>query len=105
MASNTVRVGAPLLLLLALSSTAAAFSPPPLLAVSTAHLRQRSACRVTMQARRQVTVEKDPYMVLGIDRKADGATIRQAYTEKAKTCHPDVSATPDASAFLEISNA
>ncbi|MFB6073624.1 MAG: DnaJ domain-containing protein [Haloarculaceae archaeon] len=38
------------------------------------------------------------YAALGVTREADEETIRRAYRERAKACHPDVSDDPDARA-------
>lgn len=39
---------------------------------------------------------KDYYKILGVDRKADEATIKQAYRRLARKYHPDVSKEPNA---------
>jgi curved DNA-binding protein len=49
---------------------------------------------------------RDPYTVLGVDRRADGDTIRKAYRKLAKEWHPDVNKSPEAEdRFREINNA
>lgn len=49
---------------------------------------------------------RDPYRVLGVDRRADAETIRKAYKKLARQWHPDVNDTPDADArFKEINAA
>ena len=46
---------------------------------------------------------KDPYKLLGVDRKADEKTIRSAYRKLAKKYHPDVnSGEAAAEKFKEI---
>mmetsp|Transcript_23696 Transcript_23696/g.34795 ORF Transcript_23696/g.34795 Transcript_23696/m.34795 type:complete len:131 (+) Transcript_23696:80-472(+) len=41
-----------------------------------------------------------------MDRKADVAAIRQAFMKKAKVCHPDVNASPEAAEdFRKVSEA
>jgi curved DNA-binding protein len=48
----------------------------------------------------------DPYRVLGIPRDADEETIKKAYKALAKTYHPDLNKSPDASdRFKEINAA
>ena len=49
---------------------------------------------------------RDPYQVLGIDRKADADTIRKAYRKLARQWHPDVNPDPGAAErFKEINAA
>ena len=43
----------------------------------------------------------DHYEVLGIDREADDAAVRQAYRRLARTFHPDVNDNPEARAQFE----
>ncbi|MFN3962358.1 MAG: DnaJ domain-containing protein, partial [Fimbriimonadaceae bacterium] len=43
----------------------------------------------------------DHYEVLGIDREADDAAVRQAYRRLARTYHPDVNDSPEARAQFE----
>ncbi|MCI0489506.1 MAG: DnaJ domain-containing protein, partial [Blastocatellia bacterium] len=48
----------------------------------------------------------DLYQILGITRHATSADIKSAYRRLARQYHPDVSASPDASArFVKISEA
>jgi DnaJ-domain-containing protein 1 len=48
----------------------------------------------------------DLYAILGLTRRATNAEIKSAYRRLARTCHPDVSASPDASArFVRINKA
>ncbi len=49
---------------------------------------------------------RDPYQVLGVDRKADADTIRKAYRRLARQWHPDVNDSPEAAErFKEINAA
>lgn len=49
---------------------------------------------------------RDPYQVLGVDRKADADTIRKAYRKLARQWHPDVNDSADAAdRFKEINAA
>jgi DnaJ-class molecular chaperone len=49
---------------------------------------------------------KDYYKILGVDRKADGKTIKSAYRRLARKYHPDVAKTKDATErFKELSEA
>lgn len=49
---------------------------------------------------------RDPYRVLGVDRRADAETIRKAYKKLARQWHPDVNQSPDADRrFKEINAA
>ncbi|MEM6931838.1 MAG: DnaJ domain-containing protein, partial [Myxococcota bacterium] len=49
---------------------------------------------------------RDPYQVLGVDRKADADTIRKAYRKLAREWHPDVNHAPGAAErFKEINAA
>lgn len=54
-----------------------------------------------------MTVKRDYYEVLGIDRNADAAAIKKAYRKLAKKYHPDMNAgSPDADeTFKEITEA
>lgn len=48
----------------------------------------------------------DHYKVLGLERSADAAQVKQAYRERAKYCHPDVNSSPKAStAFRAVHEA
>lgn len=42
-----------------------------------------------------MTVDVDPFEILGVDEEADEAAIKAAFRKLAKTCHPDVSSQPD----------
>lgn len=42
-----------------------------------------------------MTVQINPYEVLGVERNADEATIRKAYRKKAAKAHPDAGGKPD----------
>jgi len=48
---------------------------------------------------------KDYYKILGVDRKADGKTIKSAYRKLARKHHPDVAKGKDAERFKEIAEA
>ena len=66
-----------------------------------------SALAMQAQKKQYAQAVADPYRALGLtDRKADGTSIRQAYMSKAKVCHPDVNASPEAAEeFKKISDA
>ncbi|MGI6106609.1 MAG: molecular chaperone DnaJ [Lachnospiraceae bacterium] len=50
--------------------------------------------------------KRDYYEVLGVPRDADDATIKKAYREIAKKCHPDIDPSPEAAEkFKEASEA
>ena len=50
--------------------------------------------------------KKDLYKVLGVQRGADGPTIKKAYLQKAKKLHPDVNPSPKAAdEFAEVKQA
>src|SRR5919202_464843 len=52
------------------------------------------------------TVMRDYYDVLGVERDADGDTIKRAFRARARELHPDVSADPGAAdSFAELSKA
>ena len=44
----------------------------------------------------------DPYVLLGVEREADDAAIKQAYRKLAKTAHPDSGGDADAFAKLQL---
>jgi hypothetical protein len=44
---------------------------------------------------RIMTIQIDPYNVLGVARDADEATIRKAYRKKSKAAHPDAGGNPE----------
>lgn len=49
---------------------------------------------------------RDPYRVLGVDRRADADTIRKAYRKLARQWHPDINREPGAEdRFKEINSA
>lgn len=49
---------------------------------------------------------KDPYSILGVQKKADGQEIKKAYKKLAKLWHPDKNESPDAEKkFIEINQA
>ena len=52
------------------------------------------------------TVTRDYYEILGVERDADGETIKRAFRARARALHPDVSDDPDAAEkFGELSEA
>src|SRR5215475_8282100 len=53
-----------------------------------------------------MTVERDYYEVLGVERGADDAAIKRAFRKLAQQWHPDVNTQPDAQErFKEINEA
>ena len=50
--------------------------------------------------------DKDPYKVLGVNRKSSQSQIKKAYREKARETHPDKNPGPDAEAqFRDVASA
>ncbi|KAI8896424.1 hypothetical protein BC833DRAFT_528280 [Globomyces pollinis-pini] len=53
----------------------------------------------------QLSLQKDPYSVLGVDKNATSSQIKKAYYQLAKEYHPDTNKDPSAKEkFLEIQN-
>lgn len=48
---------------------------------------------------------RDPYQVLGVDRRADAETIRKAYKKLARRWHPDINDAPEADGRFKSINA
>ena len=66
----------------------------------------RSARNERMRDAAAATVTRDYYEILGVERDADGETIKRAFRARARALHPDVSDDPDAAEkFGELSEA